>query len=440
MATRDKVTIAPKSPQPALAKGAFIAPPLCKGGTGGIFSVCKFLIMNNKKLIISIFIFCLLSFPVPVRSVSPPPVTPLAQGIIFNAQKAMEGKDYDKAAQILQDFIEKYPKRNHYLMEFTLANALSLLGKEQEALSHYRSAVRLYPEFSYAWQNMGKIYFDLKKYETAGDCMLKGYNLSETGEPSLLYFASVSYLLAGKHKTALPHLKHLVSGKAGPPQIEWMEAFLQVCMELRLKDEALRAVNLLLDRDGDNPRWWKLLAHLHLQDGYYKKGVAALTVHSYLTHLKKDDLLLLGNLNCAINLPLKAAQYYEKAIAMQDSAMSSDYERLASVYLAAHRPAKARDTLERALKKKKTSRLWFLLGQTLYEEERWSDAYRAFSQSANLGHKNGQVYLMMGYCALQRDKKWVAKKAFQKAAHFPKQRKTAKELLKQIASLSKGAL
>ena len=390
--------------------------------------------MNKKKLIIYIFIFCLLSFPVPVWS-EPPPVTPLVQGIVYTAQKAIEDKDYDGAVHILQDFIEKYPKRNHYLMEFTLANALSLSGKDREALFHYRSAAKLYPEFSYAWQNMGKIYFDLKKYEAAGDCMLKGYNVSEIREPSLLYFASVSYLLARKYKTALPHLKYLVSGEAGIPRIEWMEAFLQVCMELRLKDEALRVINLLLDRDGDNPRWWKLLAHLHLQDGDYKKGVAALTVHSYLTHLKKDDLLLLGNLNCAINLPLKAAQYYEKAIAMQgNDAMPADYERLASVYLAAHRPAKAKDTLERALKKKKTFRLWFLLGQTLYEEERWGDAYRAFSQSANLGHKNGQAYLMMGYCALQRDKRGVAKKAFQKAAHFSKQQKTAKELLKQIAS------
>ncbi len=363
-----------------------------------------------------------------------PRLTPAIQKIIYNAQKAMEGKDYGGAALILQGFIEKYPKRNHYLMEFTLANALSLSGKDQEALSHYRSAAKLYPEFSYAWQNMGKIYFDLKKYEAAGDCMLKGYNVSEIREPSLLYFASVSYLLARKYKTALPHLKYLVSGEAGIPRIEWMEAFLQVCMELRLKDEALRVINLLLDRDGDNPRWWKLLAHLHLQDGDYKKGVAALTVHSYLTHLKRDDLLLLGNLNCAINLPLKAAQYYEKAIAMQGNAMPADYERLASVYLAAHRPAKAKDTLERALKKKKTFRLYFLLGQTLYEEERWSDAYRAFSQSANLGHKNGQAYLMMGYCALQKDKRGAAKKAFQKAAYFPKQRKTAKGLLKQIAS------
>ena len=369
-----------------------------------------------------------------------PRLTPAVQKIVYNAQKVMDGKDYGGAVHILQDFIEKYPKRNHYLMEFTLANALFLSGKDQEALSHYRSAAELYPEFSYAWQNMGKIYFDLKRYETAGDCMLKGYKVSETGNPSLLYFASVSYLLARKYETALPHLKYLVSGEAGIPRIEWMEAFLQVCMEFHLKDEALRVINLLLNRDGNNPRWWKLLAHLHLQDGDYKKGVAALTVYSYLTHLKKDDLLLLGNLNCAINLPLRAAQYYKKAIVMQGNAMPADYERLASVYLAAHRPAKAKDTLERALKKKKTFRLWFLLGQTLYEEERWSDAYQAFSQSANLGHKNGQAYLMMGYCALQRDKRGVAKKAFQKAAHFPKQRKTARELLKQIASLSKGAL
>ncbi|MCD6353455.1 MAG: tetratricopeptide repeat protein [Proteobacteria bacterium] len=367
-------------------------------------------------------------------------MSPAIYGVVNKARQAMQDKDYGKAVQIIKDFIKKYPKRSHYLTEFTLANALSLSGKEQEALSHYRSSVKQYPEFPYAWQNMGKVYFDLKQYKTAGDCLLKGYEVSETRDPSLLYFASVSYLLAGKHKTALPHLKRLVSGKAGPPQVEWLEAFLQVCMELRLQKEAFDTVQSLLDKDGDNPRWWKILANLHLQDGDYKKGVAALTIYSYLSPLKKDELLLLGNLNCAIGLPMKASQYYEQSIAMQSNVKPADYERLASAYLAAHKPGKAKEALKQALKKKPTYKLWSMLGHVLYEEENFDKAYRAFKQAARLNRKDGKAHLIMGYCALQMDKKNMARAAFQKAASFPKQRKTAKELLGQIASLSSGAL
>jgi hypothetical protein len=289
-------------------------------------------------------------------------------------------------------------------VEFTLANALSLSGKDQEALYHYLLTVKLYPEFSYAWQNMGKIYFDLKQYSKAGDCLLKAYNVAQTPEASNLYYAAISYILAEEHNKALPHLRYLISGEAGTPKIEWLEAFLQVCMKLHLKDEAFRSVNSLLAKDGDNPRWWRFMAHLYLRQNDYKKAVAALTIRSYLdTSINRKDVMLLGDLNNAIGAPAKAAQYYEQAVVLKDDTKPADYGKLASAYLAAHRPAKARDALERALKKTKTFKLCFMLGQALYEEEKWNDAYQAFNKAARLDRKDGKAHLMMGYCALQME-------------------------------------
>ncbi len=400
--------------------------------------------LKRRGLLLSVFSFLLLALSFQLSASlcqawaesEAPKLTPGVQRVVYAAQKAIEGKDYDKAVQVLQTFLKKYPKRNHYLVEFTLANAFSLSGKDKEALFHYRLTVKMYPEFSYAWQNMGRIYFDQKRYEKAGDCLLKAHNAAQGSETSNLYYAAISYILAEEHNRALPHLRYLISGEAGTPKIEWLEAFLQVCMELHLEDEAFRAVNLLLAKDGDNPRWWKFMAHLYLRQNDYKKAVTALTIRSYLTTINRMDVMLLGDLNNAIGVPEKAAQYYEQAVILKDDTKPADYGKLASAYLAAHRPAKAEETLKWALKKTKTSKLCFMLGQVLYEEEKWNEAYRAFSQSARLGHKSGQAHLMMGYCALQRDKKGVAKKAFQKAARHPKQRKTAKEMLKQIASLS----
>ena len=46
----------------------------------------------------------------------------------------------------------------------------------------------------------------------------------------------------------------------------------------------------------------------------------------------------------------------------------------------------------------------------------------------------GRAYLMMGYCALQTNKKKRAAEALQKAKGFPKQRRLAGELLKHIGS------
>ena len=362
-----------------------------------------------------------------------PKLTPAVQKVVYEAQQLMEKKDYLKAQGCLKKFIDKNSQKPHYLVEFTLANAFAMAAKDREALPHYRAAANLYPAFAAAWQNMGKIYFDLKRYDEAGDCLLKAYELNEKKDPSLLYYAAVSFIMAEKNKKALPHLEYLSSGEAGPPKTEWLEALLKVCMDLQLKEKAFKVIHRLLDRNGSDPRWWKILAQFHLQQSDYKPAVAALTVHSYLTSLKKQDIMLLGDLYNAVGVPLRAAAYYEKALTSGNN--PAIFEKLASAYIGAHKPDKAIHALNRALEKKATSKLWFMMGQVLYEEEKFDKAYNAFHQSAHVDPKNGRAHLMMGYCALQMDRKDSARIAFQKASRFPKQRNIAKELLKQTASI-----
>jgi len=193
----------------------------------------------------------------------------------------------------------------------------------------------------------------------------------------------------------------------------------------------------LLEKDKNNPSYWKLLAHLYLQQNNYKKGVTAFTIYSYLNPLKREEMVLLGDLNQAIGLPLKAAEYYEKVVGIGGDKIS-DYEKLASTYLAGHRPERAKVALERALNKGPNSRLWFMMGQVLYEEEKFEEAYCAFKKSAVLNDEDGGCYLMMGYCALQTGKKSEAGIAFKKAAQFPRQRKMARKLLKQVVLWKKN--
>lgn len=116
-----------------------------------------------------------------------PKLTPAVQKVVSETQQLIEKKDYLKAEECLKKFIKKNPKKPHYLVEFTIANVLAMTGKNKEALPHYRAAANLYPAFAAAWQNMGKIYFDLKQYDEAGDCLLKAYELNEKKGHSLLY-------------------------------------------------------------------------------------------------------------------------------------------------------------------------------------------------------------------------------------------------------------
>ena len=381
-------------------------------------------------LLVSVLIFI---FYLPIHAGSEcPRLTRTERNILGSAQKAIDRKDYAGAEKVLKDFIKKH-QNSHYLLEFTLGYSLTMADKYKEALIHYQASVDLYSDYVLAWQNMGNVCFDLKQYERAGDCLLKVYELNEKKDPSTLYHASASYIMAKKEKKALPYLEQLISGEFGVPKTDWLKALLNVYVNLGLKEKAFKVVHCLIKKDEDNPSYWKILAHLHLQQNDYKNGVKSFTIYSYLNPLRREETVLMGDLNQAIGIPVKAAQYYEQAFNLKERSSSLDYEKLASAYLAAHKPKKAGDALARALKEKPSFRLCFMMGQVLYEEEKYEDAYHAFKKSAILNKENGQCWFMMGYCALQMDKKGRAKAAFQKAARFPQQQKMARKMLKHVA-------
>ena len=360
-----------------------------------------------------------------------PELTITGQRTVYNAQVAIEKKEYLKAEKNLKQYIAKHPGKPNYLVEFTLGNTLTLTGRDKEALVHYKASVELYSGYAPAWQNMGKIYFDLKEYEKAGDCLLKKYQLDKSKNHLLLYNAAVSFIMAEKPEKALPHLDYLVSRNADTIKIEWVEAFLRVCMDLQRKGKAFKKINRLLHKNTSNPDLWKIMAQFHLWQNDYKSALAALTIRSYLEPVKKrEDIMLMGDLSSVVGIPIRAAAYYESLL--EGKAKGSDYKKLASAYIAAHRQGKALEVLNLALKKKTCPKLFFILGRTLYYENLFNRAGDAFDKCTRLNPENGQAYLMKGYCFLKLNENKAACAAFKKAAGCPKQKEAAEKILRYM--------
>lgn len=355
---------------------------------------------------------------------------------LYKAQQLMNKKEYLKTSEELKRFIHKHPKKNHYLIEFTLGNALAMAEKKKQALTHYRAALELKPDYNPAWMNLGKTYYDLKQYGSAGHALVKGYETSEEKQPEALFNACSAFLMAEEKEKAMPYLEILVSGKLGSPKHEWVQSLFMVYIDLKLTQKAEGMLKRLVNRDGDNPLWWHLSYQFYVTQNHYQKAITSLIIYSYLTPLKRDEIILLGDLFGAIGVPLEAARYYEQAL--ESDGKPEEYEKLISFLLAGHRPEKAREMANRAINKNPTAKLWSLLGQIFYKQVRYDNAFQAFGQSARLDPKNGEYPLMMGYCALQLQDKDKALLALKKASQFPRQRKIAKELLKQVASWKEG--
>lgn len=365
----------------------------------------------------------------------PPQLSRTEQQILYEVGRAIEKKEYRRAEQQLTKRIEKHEGNTDYRFFFQLGNVYSLQGHAQKALSVFEQAISRYDRDPALWQNMGKACHDLGRFSCAGNHMERAYRLQEKKKPDLLYQAAGCRLMAKETESAYQLLNELCSKDDASVRTKWLESLAHACMELGRNQEAEKTVRRLLHREPDAPRWWKMLTNLHIKAENYDKALAALKIHNQLVPSKKEDVIRLGDLYMAAGVPLKAAKQYEAAL--QWTQTSTHFKRIASAYLAAHRPEKAAAILERAVAQSPTARLWRMLGTIRYNQDQPDSAYRAFQKSHRLDPVDGRAALMMGYSALKAGRAKDAVAAFETAAAFKSQEKTASRALEAAIRMSR---
>lgn len=350
--------------------------------------------------------------------------------VLYKAQQLMKREAYREVVTTLERFLQKHPGRDHCLLEFSLGNALYSSGENEASLSRFQRAVSLDPCYGPGWVNLGQVAFELGKYGPAADALCRGFDLSKEKNPDLIFYAALARIQEDRPRQAVPLLEALVRGKYGDAKKEWFQPLVYAYMVLDRQGPAEKLLKRMLSLYGEDPETWKLTYRFEAGRGNYKTAAVAMTVYGYLTDLSPQERILLADLYATINVPVVACGFYEKALESDSS--PEVYERLASAYLAAHKPLEARKVLTRALEVKPTARLWSLLGDLLYMQEDFQGAYEAFKKSAGMDEANGRASLMMGYCALQTGKKKLAAVHLLKAAAYPGQKKTARRLLHRI--------
>ena len=348
---------------------------------------------------------------------------------LFKAQEHQDAGEPEKAAEALTDFLERNPDSDHYLLRFFLANSLSQIDDKEGALENYRATVELEPRYRQGWLNLGEMAYNLGRYDVAADAILKGYELDPERPTQLIYYASVSYLLAEKPDKAAPLLEELVSGAHGEPKIEWYRALVSVCLSLGDEERGNNAVTGMLAAYPDNPDAWHLAFQYAASISDYERAAVALTITGYLRDLSREEMMQLADLYSVIKVPARASSYYEAAL--DDEASTKELERLASAYIASYDTRSALETLERAIEKEPTPRLWSLMGDLHYMDKNYQASYEAFERCAELDPDNGRAYLMMGYCSIEMTNYDEAIAKLEKAVTFPDQEEMALQLVKR---------
>ena len=396
---------------------------------------------------------------------------PAVRAVLTKVTPLINQKAYDRAIEMLKAFQSRGgpvpvsggpdPKGYHHPeIYFTLGTCHLLKNDFQPAVRAFEQALKQAPVHISAWLNLAKAAYELNNYSKAGHAFAQAYENATDKIPEHLYYSAVAYLMAQRSepsiaafeklfknhadriapawrenfvhalltadqsRRALPHIRLLAEHYTGEQRVRWQEMLLHQYMQLDMREQA-RIYALFLTRQAPTrAKWWKALAHVHLQDGKYKPALTALTICSYLEPLADNETKLLADLHLQLGIPVKAAPLYEAVLQQK-----TDTRLLHNLMLALQqlgRPTEALEALNKLAPATKAPELLMLKADLLYNLERYEEAARTYRQTAQTDTRyKGRAWLMAGYAALLANDMDAGRHAFKQAATFDRHRKAA---------------
>ncbi len=336
-----------------------------------------------------------------------------AREVLFRARTRLEGGDAAGAVAALDRWLEGHPDRDHHLLRFERALGRLALEQPDSALGDLRRAVALEPRFARAWLKLGEVAYGQGSYDLAAEGFGRGSALTPAPDPELRHYQGVCLVLAGKPDAAVRVLAQLVRDLRAHAELDWYRALISADLQSTRPGAAEPYLDGMVADFASDPEAWDLAAAYAASRQRYRAGAVYLTIEDYLEPLGPDKLRRLGDLYGACGVPLQAARCYERALAHAPVAAAedtsavrrwrNDQERLASFWLAAHRPDRARQGLQAAV-------------------------------AVDPGF--GKGYLLMGYSALRLDRPALARQDLDRALAFPGVAAEARRILDSLAGRS----
>ncbi len=441
--------------------------------------------MFMKYLIILIFFTSSVLFPndymALAESVTKPPIP--AMFALSKAQNLLQKDDVAGAIMVLSSFQSKAPKTwkpghrdskgyHHPGVNLVLGNCYLQIKDYKKAISFYRESLMCAPDYLQPRLNLANCYYNIKQYDKSGNEFLLGYKISKDKDPSLLYYAGLSYLTGNNNKKALETLERLVSipdlilrlewkeavahvyllcdfpsraiywmeqivkDAHGKRKKQWQELLLHQYINLGMKEKALSYARELIRDDPVEPEWWKGLAHIFLLENRYKEALIPLIIYSYIIVPSEEEKKLIADLHMAVGIPIKAVPIYKDIASVKQT--PDIFERLAYAYIRSYSIPEAIEAVDNAIKNcqaDKAGKFWMLKGRLLLNQEKERESIKAFKSAAKSGKNKGMAYMMAAYACLNLEDYIEARKYLVMAGKYPEQKEKARNILKRLKGI-----
>ncbi len=373
--------------------------------------------------------------------------------ILMDVQEAWEDEDYPKAYAKLQEALNKAADKPFDIatIQQYVAHTAILSGQDHRARPALENALRQ-PGLPLKTQAdislfLGQLILGDEEWQKALD-MLEFWYANKEGKAQPSNFFSLSY--ANYQAGNLPRAEMFVEqaiNSTNKPNDSWFQVYYQVLFEQKKFAKALTVLHGLLERDPDEPRYWRMLANHHMRVEEAKKALSAMAI-AYNANMFEDiaDKKRVASLYGYVEIPEKSARLTEQWIA--EGLIEPDAEmlrRLGDLWLLSRERDKAKGYLKRAANADKNPKTYELLASLYFEDEEWKLAHATFLQALdNQGtrDKNGdriviedppRIYLLAGISAFRAGgMKQQARSALAKAMDDPNLRSQARSVLKKL--------
>ncbi|MCH6258208.1 tetratricopeptide repeat protein [Puniceicoccaceae bacterium K14] len=195
--------------------------------------------------------------------------------------------------------------------DYTIGSLYLQTGDLENAKKNYETAIKKFPNFFRAYQNLSFALVQEGEYEEAKPLLTKAIEIGG-GNGTLYGLLGYSYLNTGVSSQALDSYRQALLFQ--PDSDDWRLGKLNSLLDMGMDSEAIGMLSDLIEMDPSKANFWMMQANAFMNDREYNKALANLELVSRMNNLSPQGLTLLGDLLLNEGLPRRALERYKVAI------------------------------------------------------------------------------------------------------------------------------
>jgi tetratricopeptide (TPR) repeat protein len=393
------------------------------------------------KLILNLLLFVTLLFPVVSSAAGGQTVSSWLYKRLEAVEKQLSKKEYKKATALLQKTLKKLPRKNYEraVVLRSLASINAMQGRYKKAIKRLEQSIATAAlpkeQMAAAQLNLGQLYMADGQYQKTVDILEAWLKEAEKPKPQDQILLAQAYAQLKQYRKALPLVNRAVATSKKPVE-SWYQLQLALNYELERYRQCAVVLQKLVRFYPTKKRYWKELVGIHQQLKDYKSALAVMALaHQKSLLTESKELVQLANLYLYLDTPLKASQILEKELSSgKIKRTEKNLELYANSLIQAKEYKRAEKPLKEAAALSKKGRLYIRLARIQIEQEQWKKAEGNLKKGLKKGklRRKGEAWLLLGVSCYEQNKPICSRRAFNKAAQFKRQKKSAQQWLNYI--------